>query len=180
MARAAFTEGAKTPDTMSLPDDMGLTEDQVLELREAFNMWDKDGNGRITTAELGTVMRALDQDPSEAELKAIVKGVDVDGNGTIEFNEFLSLMDRKMNPSSDHNGCPMPQNYDTEIELRQSFKVFDKDGNGYISKSELKQVMTNLGQTLTDDEIEDMIKEADLDGDGRVNYEEFVRMMVSK
>merc|ERR1711935_261928 len=109
-------------------------------------------------------MVALGQNPSEAELNAIVKGVDVDGNGTIEFNEFLSLMDRKMNPSS------------SEIELRESFKVFDKDGNGYISKSELKTVMTNLGQTLTDDEIEDMIKEADLDGDGRVNYEEFVRM----
>ena len=60
---------------------------------------------------------------------------------------------------------------DEEIELRESFKVFDKNGDGYISASELRQVMMTLGEKLTDDEVEEMIREADIDGDGLVNYE---------
>ena len=60
---------------------------------------------------------------------------------------------------------------DTEDTLREAFKVFDKDGNGYISSAELRHVMTSLGERLTDEEVDDMIKEADIDGDGQVNYE---------
>nr|2KN2_A Chain A, Calmodulin [Glycine max] len=68
---------------------------------------------------------------------------------------------------------------DAEEELKEAFKVFDKDQNGYISASELRHVMINLGEKLTDEEVEQMIKEADLDGDGQVNYEEFVKMMMT-
>ena len=57
--------------------------------------------------------------------------------------------------------------------------VFDKDGNGFISAAELRHVMTNLGEKLTDEEVDEMIREADVDGDGQINYEEFVKMMMS-
>ena len=60
---------------------------------------------------------------------------------------------------------------DTEEEIREAFRVFDKDGNGFISSAELRHVMTNLGEKLTDDEVDEMIKEADIDGDGQINYE---------
>ena len=60
---------------------------------------------------------------------------------------------------------------DTDEELREAFKVFDKDGNGFISAAELRHVMTNLGEKLTDEEVDEMIREADIDGDGQVNYE---------
>lgn len=82
------------------------------------------------------------------------------GNGTIDFQEFVAMMARQMKS---------PQ--DEEIELRESFKVFDKNGDGFISASELRQVMTTLGEKLTDEEVNEMIKEADVDGDGKVNYE---------
>nr|POE67941.1 calmodulin-like protein 8 [Quercus suber] len=68
---------------------------------------------------------------------------------------------------------------DAEEELKEAFKVFDKDQNGYISATELRHVMINLGEKLTDEEVEQMIREADLDGDGQVNYEEFVKMMMT-
>ena len=66
---------------------------------------------------------------------------------------------------------------DSEEEFLEAFKVFDKDGNGFISAAELRHIMTNLEEKLTDDE---MIREADVDGDGQINYEEFVKMMMSK
>ncbi len=60
---------------------------------------------------------------------------------------------------------------DGEEEIREAFRVFDKDGNGFISSAELRHVMTNLGEKLTDAEVDEMIHEADIDGDGSVNYE---------
>lgn len=83
--------------------------------------------GTITTKELGTVMRSLGQNPTEAELQDMINEVDADGNGTIDFPEFLNLMARKMK-DTDH-----------EEELREAFKVFDKDGNGFISAAEVRR-----------------------------------------
>ena len=145
-----------------------LTEDQKLELSEAFKIFDRAGKGAITARELGNVMRSLGQDPTEAELNDMINEVDLDGNGIIEFDEFEKLMAKKM------------QEKDSPEELMEAFRLFDKDGNGFISANELKHVMQNLGEKLTDNDISDMIKDADLDGDNAINFEEFVRMMANK
>jgi len=145
-----------------------LTEEQIAEFKEAFSLFDKDGDWNITTKELGTVMRSLGQNPTEAELQDMISEVDADGNGTIDFAEFLNLMARKMKDT------------DSEEELKEAFRVFDKDQNGFISAAELRHVMTNLGEKLTDDEVDEMIREADVDGDGQINYQEFVKMMMAK
>uniref|UniRef100_A0A6P7GMH3 Calmodulin-alpha-like n=1 Tax=Diabrotica virgifera virgifera TaxID=50390 RepID=A0A6P7GMH3_DIAVI len=68
-----------------------LTEEQIAEFKEAFSLFGKDGDGTITTEELGTVMRSLGQNPTEAELQNRTNGVDADGNGTIDFPEFLTM-----------------------------------------------------------------------------------------
>ncbi|CAL9104025.1 unnamed protein product [Musa textilis] len=163
-----------------------LTEEQISEFQEAFCLFDKDGDGCITLEELGTVIKSLGQNPSEEELQEMIREVDSDGNGTIEFAEFLNLMSRKsvIGESCEYGGpsdrsCSSLQETNVEEELKEAFKVFDKDQNGYISASELRNVMMNLGEKLTDEEVDQMIREADLDGDGQVNYEEFVRMMMA-
>ncbi|KAF8625665.1 hypothetical protein AX15_005244 [Amanita polypyramis BW_CC] len=136
-----------------------LTEEQISEFKEAFSLFDKDGDGTITTQELGTVMRSLGQNPTEAELQDMINEVDADGNGTIDFPEFLTMMARKMRDT------------DSEQEIKEAFRVFDKDGNGFISAAELRHVMTNLGERLSDSEVDEMIREADVDGDGQINYD---------
>jgi calmodulin len=145
-----------------------LTDEKIMEFKAAFELFDKDRNGKITSKELGTVMRGLGQNPTEEELKQIIREVDLDGNGTIDFKEFLCLMVKKMKDT------------DTDEELLEAFKVFDRDGNGFITSHELRNVMNSLGENLTPEEIEEMIKEADLDNDGQIDYEEFVKMMMSK
>ena len=145
-----------------------LTEDEIAEFKEAYSLYDTDGDGAITSEELGTIMRSLGQDPTEAELKDMITEVDADNNGMIDFPEFLTMMQCKTKDS------------DPEEDILEAFRVLDKDGNGSICASDLKIVMTNLGENLTDEEIEEMIKEADIDGDGLVNYEDFIKMMMSK
>ncbi|XP_063691174.1 calmodulin-like isoform X5 [Bolinopsis microptera] len=145
-----------------------LSEEQIAEFREAFSLFDKDGDGTITTTELGTVMKSLGQSPCESDLQDMINEVDADGNGTIDFKEFLEMMTKHMKEA------------DCDQELREAFKVFDQNGDGFISAEELKTVMRNLGETLTDDEIDQMIKEADSNGDGSVDYEEFCKMMTPK
>jgi calmodulin len=110
-------------------------------------------------------MRSHGQNPTEAELQDMINEVDADGNGTIEFPEFLTLMARKI------------RNEDTDEELIEVFKLFDRDANGFISALELRQALTNLGEKLTDEEVDEMIREADVDGDGQINYQEFLEMM---
>ena len=81
------------------------------------------------------------------------------GNGTIDFDEFVNKMAKTM------------EDTDIKNELRKAFKVFDKDGNGFISAAELRHAMSNLGEKLTDEEVDEMMLEADIDGDGQVKYE---------
>lgn len=78
---------------------------------------------------------------------------------SLNFTEFLTMMARKMKDT------------DSEEEIREAFKVFDRDNNGFISAAELRHVMTSIGEKLTDDEVDEMIREADQDGDGRIDCE---------
>uniref|UniRef100_G1Q4P8 EF-hand domain-containing protein n=1 Tax=Myotis lucifugus TaxID=59463 RepID=G1Q4P8_MYOLU len=140
-----------------------LTEEQTAELKEAFSLFDKDGDGTVTK-ELGT-MRSLGQNPTEVELQDMNE-VDADGNGTVVFPEF-TMMARKMKDT------------DSEEEIQEAFCVFDKEGNGYISGAEFRHVMTNLGEKLTDKEVDETIREADIDGDSQVSYRLYSSMFSS-
>ncbi|XP_048259366.1 calmodulin-like protein 12 [Haliotis rufescens] len=146
-----------------------MSEKQKAEYQEAFDLFDKDGDGTITTAELGDVIRSLGGEVTESQLADIVKEVDTNKNGKIEFIEFATMM------------ADTVEEQQSDSEMLRAFKVFDKDNNGFISKSELRQVMVSLeGHKVTEQEINEMIIEADVDGDGRINYEEFVRMITEQ
>ena len=95
----------------------------------------------------------------------MISEVDEDSNGSIDMKEFVALMARRM------------QQVDTQEEIAEAFRIFDKDGNGFISAQELANVMTSLGERLTEAEINEMIKEADLDQDGQISLDEFKQLM---
>merc|ERR1711936_995988 len=118
--------------------------DQLLnaEFKEAFDEFDTDKSGTISPEELLGVLRAMGQNPTEDELLNLVLEVDIDGNGTIEFDEFLSMMKKKASE------------VDEEADLREAFKIFDRDKDGYISMKELKKVASMLGTMLTKEELD--------------------------
>lgn len=146
-----------------------IQEDKVQEYRQAFNLFDKDNDGIITTDKLGVLLRSLGHNPTELEISEMIEEIDHEGTGYVEFDDFLEVVMTKDLDEEDH-----------ELALKEAFKMFDRDGNGYIDADELRLCMMNLGEKLTLDEVEEMIREVDVDYDGRMNYEEFVKLMCTK
>ncbi|GMH81555.1 hypothetical protein TrST_g5594 [Triparma strigata] len=145
-----------------------ITEDQIEEFKDAFSLFDRDGDGTITTVELGTVMRSLGQSVTESDLKDMISEVDADNSGTLDFAEFLTMMVRKI------------RGVDVQEEIASAFRSFDDDGSGTIDASELKSILTQIDDKLSADDIKAMMAEADVDGDGSINYEEFANMLIQK
>ncbi|KAK8532086.1 hypothetical protein V6N12_053535 [Hibiscus sabdariffa] len=124
----------------------------------------------------------MSEEQQIAEFEEAFCLLDKDGDGCISMEELAVAI-----KSLDHDPTAeelrnMINEVDTdaegEEELKEAFRVFDRDQDGYISPYELRQGMINIGETLTDEELDQMIREVDLDGEGRVNYEEFLRMML--
>ena len=145
-----------------------LTDEQIIEFREAFQAFDKDGSGSITTKELGTVMRSLGQNLNESEIREIIDEVDEDKNGTIDFHEFLSLMARKM------------KILDKEDELLDAFKILDVDGTGKISKYQLRYIILSTETGFTGNDIEELIKKTEIDDDGNIDLHDFIKVLMSE
>jgi calmodulin len=147
---------------------LGVPESVLVEYQDAFASFDKGGNGMVPTKLLGPLLRAVGENPSEAEIQDMGIEVDVSTSGFFKFPNFLDMMARKMDEIS------------AEDEIREAFKVFDSNGDGFINRQELGYVMDILGLQMDKDEIEGQIDEIDIDGDGQINYEEFYNMMSSK
>ncbi len=153
-----------------------LTEEQKQEIKEAFDLFDTDGSGRIDAKELKVAMRALGFEPKKEEIKKMIADVDKDGTGVIEYQDFLDLMTVKMVTLSETILTPQAERDPLE-EIRKAFKLFDDDETGKISLKNLRRVAKELGETMTDEELQEMIDEADRDGDGEISEEEFIRIM---
>lgn len=142
-----------------------LSAEQRADIKEAFDLFDTEGTGKIETKELKVAMRALGFEPKKEEIKKMVAEIDKDGTGTLSFEEFLNLMTTKMAEK------------DTKEEIMKAFRLFDDDETGKISFRNLQRVAKELGENLTDEELHEMIMEADRDGDHEISQEEFLRIM---
>ena len=118
-------------------------------MNEAFNFFDTDKTGDITVEQLGRVMRMVLIDPTDIELLDMLNEVDSDGNGTVDIEEFEQLYSRVMKDGS------------KDQEMEERFSLFDRDGNGSVDREELKTVLRQLGEKLSDEEIDEMFDEID-------------------
>ena len=145
-----------------------LSEEQITEFEKAFLLFDDDGDGAVNKEELGAVMRSLGLSLNEADLQELISNVDPIGN-KIDLSCFLNIMELLKAKDSR-----------VEDEFREVFNVLDIDGSGFITATELKQVMTDLGDNPSDTEVEELMRHADIDGDGKVSFKEFVTIIRTK
>ncbi|GLU23304.1 hypothetical protein SLE2022_393240 [Rubroshorea leprosula] len=142
-----------------------LSGEEIKGLKATFANMDTDKSGTITYEELKTGLARLGSRLSEAEVKQLMEAADVDGNGTIDYIEFITATMHRYKLERDEH-------------LYKAFKHFDKDNSGYITKDELETAMKDYGMG-DEDSIREIISEVDSDHDGRINYEEFCTMMRS-
>ncbi|KIM31678.1 hypothetical protein M408DRAFT_64309 [Serendipita vermifera MAFF 305830] len=142
-----------------------LTEEQKQEIKEAFELFDSDKDNAIDYHELKVAMRALGFDLKKAEVLKLLRDHDKTNHGLMEYEDFAKIMAEKILAR------------DPAEEIRRAFQLFDDDNTGKISKKNLKRVVRELNETLDDDELQAMIDEFDLDGDGEINEHEFFAIM---
>lgn len=144
-----------------------LTPQEIRDLKLVFDVFDTDKSGSIDARELRKAMTALGFTISRESIEEMIADLDVDKSGSIEFDEFLEFVIARQGDGRDvHN------------EIIQGFKMFDTDRTGKISLSNLKQVTRLCGARLNEQELKEMIQEADKDGDNEVNQDEFVNIML--
>ncbi|XP_066917765.1 calmodulin-like [Clytia hemisphaerica] len=142
-----------------------LTQDQLNDIRDTFTLFDRDGDGTISVHELQDMMTSLGQRVSEADIKEMLEDTDTSADGTLDYPAFMSMMTRKS------------ANNDLNCEIKEAFKFFDQDGDGTITKEELKICMKRIGEDLSDEDLNEMLNEADLDGNGKIEFHEFAKLI---
>jgi len=142
-----------------------FNETQVETFRQIFDMYDKNGDNVINVEELRGILEILGYSPSPEEVERILVKFDQDESGTIDFDEYLCLIQTWIEQD--------------EEQIYEAFKVFDKDGDGFVSAQELKRALTQYGEQFTEEEANEFFNMMDTDGDGVINYEEFVEYLRS-
>jgi len=142
-----------------------LSADQLSELKEVFDKFDLNKDGNICAKELRLMMRAVGVEPTEAELYDLIRTVDLDENSRISFNEFLQFM------------APRLRDVESEENLRHAFKAFNRTGYGFFDAHDLRIVMGNFGELLTDQECGILLSEMDFKNEQRIHLKEFLAYM---
>jgi len=145
-----------------------LNKDQIALLKKAFDTFDVEKKGSIGTVMIGTILGMLGINLDEKMLADIIAEVDDDGSGELEFEEFITLASRFM---VEEDAEAMQQ------ELKEAFRLYDKGGNGYITTETLKEILKELDDNITNEELDMMIAEIDSDGSGTVDFDEFMEVM---
>ena len=148
-----------------------LSEDEIAKIKRSFLELDEDGSGEISVHELQSILKDPKLRMSEDDVNKLMKDFDLDGNGTIDICEFLILMSNRKNRNLIHRAIVI------RTQIRKMFRNLDLDGNGYITKKEFKTVMRKQRGKYSEKQLDAMLKEADMNGDGKIDYDEFVVSM---
>eukprot|EP01017_Pseudomicrothorax_dubius_P033342 TRINITY_DN4464_c0_g1_i1.p1 TRINITY_DN4464_c0_g1~~TRINITY_DN4464_c0_g1_i1.p1 ORF type:complete len:148 (+),score=56.50 TRINITY_DN4464_c0_g1_i1:100-543(+) len=141
-----------------------FTEEDLIQFQQIFKLFDRDGDGLLRLDDIRKVMQIFNRGISDLEISNLLSELDPTGSGAIDLQKFITLM---------ANEVPA----ENEKDLLDSFKFFDRDNNGVISLSDMKILYTNLCEKGTDEELENMLMEADYDGDEALNFDEYIRAL---
>ncbi|XP_072528341.1 calmodulin-like protein 4 isoform X2 [Salminus brasiliensis] len=142
-----------------------LSHDQINEFKECFSLYDKKHKGKIQVLDLITVMRCLGCSPTLTEVDRHLKMHNIEKSGELDFSTFLSMMYEQL------------QQENPEVEIIQALSRMDKQKNGFVLASELRAKLRVLGEKLTDQEVDELFREAGVGKDECIYYEDFAKMV---
>lgn len=144
-----------------------LREQQLKNARSAFNFFDRNRDGSISAKELGTALRAIGLNPTEDEVNTMLTSADINHDGVLSFEEFCNLYFMKSNDNL------------SEQQLITYLTAFDRNGDGSLNAEELKEVLTTIGERLTNDEMISIIGDFDENHDGKIDISKFARALLN-
>ncbi|XP_070162448.1 troponin C, isoallergen Bla g 6.0101-like [Polyergus mexicanus] len=150
-------------------DEIQLSKDQLSHLKMAFDAFDPDKKGCIGTDKVGTIFDMLGHEVKSEELSAIILEVDTWGTGELKFDEFCQVASHFLEEDTDAEAV--------QEELREAFRLYDKEGNGYITTDVFRDILHELDDALSPEELDMIIDEVDADGSGTVDFDEFMEVM---
>ncbi len=136
------------------------------DLLSVFNLFDEDNNGLISASELTKMAHSFGQKPNKKEMEVVIKQFDQNGNGQLDFEEFVAIM--KSNVVIAEEG---------DSELLAAFRLIDVDCSGFISVSEIRNLVSKTNQNLTQQEVDELLQDIDVNGDGEIDFQEFCDLM---
>lgn len=154
-------------DCEIIADKRILKKEELEDSRYFFNSFDENGDGSMSISELGSALQSMGENPTQKEIEELMEEHD-NGDGYIKFEEFLGITDSFISKKNDVDGIQ---------ELERAFRAFDGNGDGFIDVGELKQAMIELGEPLTEEETTEMLSNSDINEDGKLNFEEFIKLM---
>ncbi|XP_061855915.1 calcium-binding protein 4 [Colius striatus] len=150
-----------------------LSPEELDELLDAFKEFDTDQDGYISYKDLGACMRTLGYMPTEMELIEISQHIKMRMGGRVDFEDFVQMMGPKLREETAHMVGVR--------ELKIAFREFDVNGDGEISSGEMREAIAALlGEQLKAQEVDEILQDVDLNGDGHVDFDEFVMMLSSR
>ncbi|CAO3630960.1 unnamed protein product [Mucor hiemalis] len=163
---------------------LGITADELDTLQEAFQIYDTKNHGSIRNDQFSHIIASLGIVTEPKQIEKIVKGADTNGDGAIDFHEFVLTMFRYIphepvtsTISYNHTTQIFTEKDVSDEELMACFKYFDQDHDGRISQKELEVVMSKLNSQLTPKELKDMMHTADINRDGFIDFDEFKQLL---
>ncbi len=147
---------------------ISFTEEQVKEFKDCFDLNDSNKDGKLNIKEMINVIRVFGHEIDEEEMNDILDELGIENKESMNFQQFLIVMNKRAKDA------------DIQVELIEAFKIFDKENKGVIPTADFKHLLLTLGEILGDDKIEELVYEADKNGDGFINYVEFAKNMLSK
>ncbi|XP_014636342.1 LOW QUALITY PROTEIN: calmodulin-like protein 4 [Diceros bicornis minor] len=139
-----------------------LSQDQINEYKECFSLYDQQQRGKIKAPDLLVVMRCLGASPTPGEVQRHLQTHGIERNGELDFSTFLTIMHMQIKQE------------DPKKEILLAMLMADKEKKGYIMASELRSKLTKLGEKLTHKEVDELFREANIEPNGKVKYDEFI------
>ncbi|NXU81048.1 CALL4 protein, partial [Oreotrochilus melanogaster] len=135
------------------------------EFKECFSLYDKNQKGKIKATDLMAVMRSLGASPTPGEVQRHLHLHKIERNAELDFSTFLNIMYRQTKQE------------EPEKEILMALSMIDRQKRGVITVSELRAKLTRLGEKLSEEEVDDLLKEAKIGPNGTIKYEDFVRVI---